>query len=218
MDPLKLRALGVMILAMLQEGDQHPYEMMRLMRARRDDRLVKLQNGTFYHQIGALERDGLIAEVGVDREGKRPERTTYTLLTAGREAIDAWLRDRLARGDKAADFRVALAEAHNLPREACAALLRGRLATLRADHEAWREGLDGAASRGVDPQYLIEIDRALALQSTDITWTEGLLERLGDPIFAWQCPSEQHLRAKHPAAPTPPAAIPAQPLQNGSLA
>ena len=36
----RLTPLGVMVLALLREGDMHPYEMMRLMRQRRDDRLV----------------------------------------------------------------------------------------------------------------------------------------------------------------------------------
>ena len=81
----KLTPLGVMVLALLREGDMHPYEMMRLMRHRRDDRLVPIQNGTFYHTVGRLERAGLLAEVGVDRDGNRPERTTYTLTDSGRE-------------------------------------------------------------------------------------------------------------------------------------
>ncbi|WP_258184368.1 hypothetical protein [Microbacterium foliorum] len=34
----RLTPMGVMILALLREGDMHPYEMVRLMRARRDER------------------------------------------------------------------------------------------------------------------------------------------------------------------------------------
>ena len=86
----KLTPLGVMVLALLREGDMHPYEMMRLMRQRRDDRLVPIQNGTFYHTVGRLERAGLLAEVGVDRDGNRPERTTYTLTDSGRDIALDW--------------------------------------------------------------------------------------------------------------------------------
>ena len=113
----KLTPLGVMVLALLREGDMHPYEMMRLMRHRRDDRLVPIQNGTFYHTVGRLERAGLLAEVGVDRDGNRPERTTYTLTDSGRDIVLDWVRRELPRTDRPAEFRVALAEAHNLPRE-----------------------------------------------------------------------------------------------------
>src|SRR5829696_784641 len=106
-----------MVLALLREGDMHPYEMIRLLRFRGDERLVSIQNGTFYHTVGRLERAGLLAEVGVDRGGNRPERTTYTLTEPGRDAVVDWVRRELARTDRPVEFRVALAEAHNLRRE-----------------------------------------------------------------------------------------------------
>lgn len=196
MDPLKLRPLGVMILALLHEADMHPYEMMRLLRARHDDRLVKVQNGTFYHQVGALERDGFIAELGVDRDGNRPERTTYTLLPAGRAATNAWVRDRIAHADKIVDFRVALAEAHNLGREEFATLLTHRVESQHAEHASLRAGVDAAYQRDVDPQFLIEVERHLALLLADIAWAERMLAQLADPDYAWACPSERHRAAK----------------------
>src|SRR4051812_46747860 len=105
-----------MILALLGEGDMHPYEMMRLMRQRRDDRFVTVTNGTLYHTVGRLQREGLVAEVRVDRAGNRPERTTYSVTDAGIRAVSEWVRRALARIDDPAEFRVALAEAHNLDR------------------------------------------------------------------------------------------------------
>ena len=122
-EPARLTPLAVMLLATLREGDMHPYEMLRLLRDRRDDRLVPLQKGTIYHTIARLEREGLVAEVGVDRDGNRPERTTYRLLDAGRDAVDAWVRVELPQIDRPGDFRVALAEAHNLDRDDVVALL-----------------------------------------------------------------------------------------------
>ena len=92
----RLTPMGVMVLALLLEGDMHPYEMVRLMRARRDERLLAVTNGTLYHTVGRLQRGGLIDEVGTDREGNRPERTTYTLTDAGRDALIGWLRRELS--------------------------------------------------------------------------------------------------------------------------
>ena len=112
----KLTPLGVMVLALLREGDMHPYEMIRLMRARRDDRLLTITNGTLYHTVARLERAGLLDEVGIDREGNRPERTTYTLTDAGHDVVGDWVRRELSRIDRPAEFRIALAEAHNLDR------------------------------------------------------------------------------------------------------
>ena len=104
----RLTPLGLMVLALLGEGDMHPYEMIRLMRMRRDDRLVAITNGTVYHTVGRLERAGLVAEVGVDREGNRPERTTYTVTDAGASTVVEWVRRELPRTDRPAEFRVAL--------------------------------------------------------------------------------------------------------------
>ena len=123
-----LTPIAIMALALLREDDMHPYEMMRLLRHRRDDRMVSVTNGTFYHTIARLQRAGLIDEVGSDRDGNRPERTTYTLLPAGAEAVREWLRAELPRVDHPIEFRVALAEAHNLERDEVIALLRERVA------------------------------------------------------------------------------------------
>ena len=91
----RLTPLGVMVLALLREGEMHPYEMIRLMRHRHDDRIVSVTNGTVYHTVARLERQGLIAEVGIDRDGNRPERTTYALADAGGAAVDEWVRREL---------------------------------------------------------------------------------------------------------------------------
>lgn len=181
----KLTPLGVMVLALLREGDMHPYEMMRLMRARRDDRLVTIQNGTFYHTVSRLERAGLLAEVGVDREGNRPERTTYTLTDSGRDVVVDWVRRELPRTDRPSEFRVALAEAHNLPREEVAELLAVRRAALAAQLEMHTRGLAEADRRGVPQQYLVEVDREASLLDAEIAWLDRLRARLTDDPMPW---------------------------------
>lgn len=184
-DDARLTPLGVMVLALLTEGDMHPYEMLRLLRARRDDRIVKLTNGTFYHTVSRLERDGLIAEVGVDREGNRPERTTYTFLPESRAVLEEWVRTRLARADRTAEFRVALAEAHNLPRSEVREMLSARRRALEAERDELRVKLDEACTRSVPEQFLIEIDRHTALLEAELIWTTTFLDRLADPSLDW---------------------------------
>jgi DNA-binding PadR family transcriptional regulator len=178
----KLTPLGVMVLALLREGDMHPYEMMRLMRQRRDDRLVPIQNGTFYHTVGRLERAGLLAEVGVDRDGNRPERTTYTLTDSGREVVLDWVRRELPRTDRPSEFRVALAEAHNLPRDEVLDLLGVRRAALAATLDMHTRGLADADLRGVPQQYLVELDREAALLEAELAWLDALRARLADSM------------------------------------
>lgn len=179
-----LTPLGVMVLALLREGDMHPYEMMRLLRHRREDRMVKITNGTFYHTVARLERDGLIAEVGIDRDGNRPERTTYTLTDAGPAALEDWVRTHLA-GDGAQNFRIALAESHNLDRRDVAALLKTRRDALAAEYAVMDAGLHSARDRGVSDQYIVELDRYTVLLRADIDWTDSLLARLEREDYAW---------------------------------
>lgn len=185
----RLTPLGVMLLALLREGDMHPYEMIRLMRQRHRDRLVPVTNGTVYHTVGRLARAGLLSEVGIDRAGNRPERTTYCLTTEGRDAVADWVRRELPRIDRPGEFRVALAEAHNLPRREVAELLATRRTALSADHAMHRDGLDKARQRAVPEQYLIENDRQAMLLDAELRWTERLLARLNRADLEWGPPA-----------------------------
>lgn len=181
----RLTPLAVMVLALLREADMHPYEMVQVLRRRRDDRMVSITNGTLYHTVGRLHEQELVVEVGVDREGNRPERTTYSLTEAGRDAVVEWVRAQLPQNTHPDRFRVALAEAHNLDRTEVIGLLTQRRDALAADLDNHLAGLTGAADRGVPDQFLIEVDRQRHLIQTDLTWTNQLLARLADSEFLW---------------------------------
>ena len=181
----RLTPIGVMVLALLREGDMHPYEMVRLMRARHDDRLLTITNGTLYHTVSRLHRAGLIDELGIDREGNRPERTTYALTDAGRDAVVTWVQRELARIDRPADFRIALAEAHNLERPEVVDLLRARRIALVDDHARHRDGLHGAREKGVPAQVLVEIERQEVLLDAELRWLDSLLDRLDGDDLPW---------------------------------
>ncbi len=180
-----LTPLGVLVLALLREGDMHPYEMMRLLRQRREDRMVRLTNGTFYHTVARLERDGLIAEAGVERDGNRPERTTYTITEAGPAALEDWVRTHLGRSDGTQNFRVALGEAHNLERSEAIALLEARRDGIAMEYAAMTTGLQSARDRHVSEQYIIELDRHVTMLRADLDWTDSFLQRLAREDFPW---------------------------------
>ncbi|MET0812297.1 MAG: PadR family transcriptional regulator [Microbacterium sp.] len=197
----RLTPLGLMVLALLAEGDMHPYEIIRLMRLRKDDRLVTITNGTVYHTVARLERAGLLTEVGVDRDGNRPERTTYSVTDAGTRAVGEWVRRELVRVDRPAEFRIALAEAHNLERAEAVELLTERRVALAAQRDLHENGLRGAIAKGVPEQYLLELDREGALLRTDLDWLDRIIARIDGEEFPWGAhePSERYLEQRKAA-------------------
>lgn len=195
--------MGVAILALLHEDDMHPYEMLRLLRIRERDRLLAVTNGTLYHTVARLEAQGLITEVGVGRDGRRPERTTYALMREGNEAMLSWVRRELPLIDRQAEFRLALAEAHNLPSEEVADLLDMRLLALRTAVGEDTRAIARALGGGVEELYLIEAQRSIVLRRTDVEWLDGFLHRLRDGDIAWPVhtsPASPRYRAQRKAA------------------
>ena len=93
--PLQIATLGV-----LAEEPRHPYDCYRLLMHRRADRVVRIKTGTLYHAIRRLEAQGLVAEVGTDRDGNRPERTTYRITDDGRTTLEEQLRTMLAEPEQ----------------------------------------------------------------------------------------------------------------------
>src|SRR5579863_396377 len=80
------------VLALLREAPMHPYQMQRLLRERHKDEVLALKRGSLYHAIARLERARLIEVDGTSRDGRRPERTTYRIASAGIATLLATLR------------------------------------------------------------------------------------------------------------------------------
>ncbi|TDL45730.1 PadR family transcriptional regulator [Microbacterium oleivorans] len=181
----RLTPTAIMLLALLHEDDMHTYEMVRLLRERRADRMIPLTHGTIYHTVARLERQNLLAEAGSDREGNRPERTTYTLTDAGARALLAWVRHELRSIDSPERFRIALTEAHNLDRSEVIALLEKRRELLAASLDAHRSARETAIAHGSHPQFLIEVHRQAALLAADIAWLDDAVEFIRRPDTVW---------------------------------
>src|SRR5579862_1166465 len=80
------------VLALLREAPMHPYQMQKLLRTRHKDELLALKRGSLYHAINRLERAQLIEIVHTAREGKRPERTTYSITPTGKKELTCRLQ------------------------------------------------------------------------------------------------------------------------------
>jgi DNA-binding PadR family transcriptional regulator len=88
--------LALAVLASLYERPMHPYEMATTMRARNKDESIKLNYGSLYSVVDALQRGGLIETQETTREGRRPERTVYRITDTGVHELLDWLGELLS--------------------------------------------------------------------------------------------------------------------------
>ncbi len=88
--------LALAVLASLYERPMHPYEMATTMRARSKDESIKLNYGSLYSVVEALQRGGLIETQETTREGRRPERTVYRITDTGVHELLDWLGELLS--------------------------------------------------------------------------------------------------------------------------
>jgi len=164
----------------------HPYEMYQLLIARHEDRLVKVRPGTLYHAVGRLEDRGLVTATGTDRGGNRPERTTYTISAAGREAFTTWLQDMLAAPvNEYPAFPLAISEAYNLPAGVVVELLDRRLQALEEHLGFLVSSEELLAKKGVERKYWIDVQFQLSTLRAEIAWIRSLQDQLRSGELPW---------------------------------
>ena len=183
------------VLCLLRERPMHPYEMQRLIRERHNEDFLDLKRGSLYHAIERLAKAGFIEELGVSREGRRPERTTYRLTEAGETEVLDWLRLLLAKPEREASSFVAAMSfvGHLAPEEAADQL------TIRARALECGVVAIGAVLENLTPQIgrvpLLEAEYALAMRKAELAWVRALLDDLRGGKLAWNkplcpCPGE----------------------------
>ena len=179
----------IAVLAFLHEGPMHPYQMQSLLRLRHKDEILALKRGSLYHAIGRLVRDELITAKSTEREGRRPERTTYAVTAAGRKEFTRILRHIIAVPRRessefmaAMSFLVHLTPAEALPRlEERAHHLENQI----SDHTA---GIT-AASAFVLRINLVESEYLIAMLKAELAWVRNLISEISSGTLAWDLKS-----------------------------
>ncbi|RAN77593.1 transcriptional regulator [Bacillus sp. SRB_336] len=193
----QLTPLGVAALGLLAERAMHPYEMYQLLIHRREDRLVKVRPGTLYHTVGRLAEAGLVKAVGTEREGNRPERTTYSILPVGREMLESRLKELLARpATEYPSFPQAVAEAHNLPAGVVLGLLEQRMNALAASMAELEADACTADSKGVEPRFWMEIRYQQAMTGAELAWIRQLHTDITSGAMPWHPPEHPNITAQ----------------------
>jgi DNA-binding PadR family transcriptional regulator len=181
-----LTPLGIAALALLVERPMHPYEMYQLLIQRSEDRVVKVRPGSLYHSVDRLARAGLIRATGTEREGNRPERTTYEITEAGQLGLGERISEMLGTPtNEYPEFPLAIGEAHNLPRATVIQLLRSRLNLLGADLTFTEEGLHDLKERGIERRFWLDVEYTKALIEVEIEWLLQLIDDLETGALRW---------------------------------
>jgi DNA-binding PadR family transcriptional regulator len=181
MTPLAMAAL-----ALLSERPMHPYEMYQTLIHRSEDRIVKVRPGSLYHTINKLDELGLVTATGTDREGNRPERTTYEITEQGQLA----LAERIASVIEAPEyefpiFPVAISQSHHLPRELVTTLLTRRLHELDARREHLAEELTHLHRMELPRKYWLDVDYLRSQYDAERAWLERVIGEIESGALDW---------------------------------
>jgi DNA-binding PadR family transcriptional regulator len=201
--------LALAVLASLFERPMHPYEMAATLKSRHKHESIKLRYGSLYTVIELMMERGYISAVETTRDGKRPERTVYTLTAAGHDELRDWMRELLSEPAKEfPQFEAALCLLPVLPPDEAVALLRGRagrLASKYAQLETHRSHIVGqdlsaiAGDEKIPPQlkgkkfppiFVVESEYKLALVRAELGFVHDLVRRITEegwgPVDLWR--------------------------------
>jgi len=180
------KPLDLLVLSMLVERPMHPYEMAQLAVKRHFDRLVHIRTTSIYNVVARLLGKGFLAVHDVEREGNRPERTVYELTDAGRQAHRDTLESLLAeQPTEYPQLYLALAQAHEVPRDEAARLLRRRREAMAAELAAVVELVDRTTEQGVPEIFRLDGGMRLATLRAQLAWLDDLLDRIDNNQIAW---------------------------------
>jgi DNA-binding PadR family transcriptional regulator len=200
---VEVSPLALCILELLNERPMHPYELAATMRGRHYDEFVRLNFGSLYHTVDALERDGWIVGTEREKEGGRPERTIYRLTDSGRGVLLKAVGEIVSQPRREYQhFSAGLMFMHHLSAATAAALLEQRAEALQAVITKLSGILDELhATHG--RLALIELEHKIALIEAERAWVQKVAREIESGKLEWRTgieAGEERLRRKHGAS------------------
>ncbi len=186
----------IAVLALLREAPMHPYQMQSLLRLRHKDEILALKRGSLYHAIGRLVRDEFIRAKSTSRDGRRPERTTYSITPAGRKEFTRVLRHIIAMPRReSSEFMAAMSFlVHLTPGEALSRL-EERADRLEKEIALRSAGIS-AASAHVLRINLVESEYLIAILKAELAWVRSLIAEISTGKLSWDLKTVlKHARA-----------------------
>jgi DNA-binding PadR family transcriptional regulator len=178
--------LALAILGLLEDGPLHPYGMQQLIKQWGKDEVINVgQRATLYKMINRLDEAGLIKVRGTTRDQQYPERTSYELTDAGREARQQWIVAVLSTPrNEFPEFPAALSFLPLITPDAAVELLSARRDRLvqRLDQ---RDALIAAAGVSLPRVTMLETEYLHAVTQAEIHWVDSVLAGLRDGSITW---------------------------------
>jgi DNA-binding PadR family transcriptional regulator len=183
--------LALAVLVTLYERPMHPYEVAQTLRQRAKQESVRLNYGSLYAVVEALEKRGLITARETVREGKRPERTIYEITDAGsREMID-WMTELLgAPAKEYPQFMAGLSFLAALAPDDALGALRTRADVLGFQLAALRGGMRAASEAGLPRLFGLESEYEEQQLAAELHFVNGLIKDIAsgdlDGLAMWR--------------------------------
>jgi DNA-binding PadR family transcriptional regulator len=176
--------LALAVLACLVERPMHPYEMSTTLRTRGKERSIKLNYGSLYSVVEALQRHGLITAQETRREGRRPERTVYAVTEAGRAEFEDWLAELLSTPThEPSSLEAALSLAAGLPPDEVARLLQERCVRLEMELRGVQAAVDLSREKGLPDLFLVETLFSVAMLQAELDFVRSLAADIRSGTF-----------------------------------
>ncbi len=199
---------ALVVLNLLCERPRHPYALRILIRERGIEAVVKMGSASIYDAVERLERAGFIEASETSREGRRPERTVYSITEAGKDELQLWMADLLSEPvDEYPRFGAALAFAAGVGRDTTVRLLHRRVLRLEAVIAANQKVFDTV--RSLPRIVLIEGEYTQALRVAELDWLRGVIDDIAEGRL-WTDADIEALFAMTSAADQEDNAVPAE--------
>jgi DNA-binding PadR family transcriptional regulator len=172
--------LALAVLAAVAERPMHPYEMASTLRARGKDHSIKINWGSLYTVVQNLEKYQFIEATGTTRQGRRPERTVYSITDAGRDELEDWLRELVRVPEREyARFEAALSLLPVLPPEEAAEMLEQRVRRMDLEITSQQAVLD-QVSKEIPRLFLIEAEYHVAMLRAEAEFVRCLQREVAE--------------------------------------
>jgi DNA-binding PadR family transcriptional regulator len=171
--------LALAVLACVAERPMHPYEISTTLRTRGKDQSIKVNFGSLYSVVESLAKHGLIEAQESVREGKRPERTIYSITSAGRAEMEDWLAELLSTPTKEyTSLEAALSLVAGLAPDEVVRLLRARTARLEMDLGAIDGALSYTDQMGLPELFVVEEQYRRVMVQAELAFVTELARRI----------------------------------------